>query len=64
LELKKLQASLAKEQDALSDTRMIYAMACRNIDVLAAAVKMLNSANKNNGQFNVHVSLDAISFIV
>jgi hypothetical protein len=46
LELKKLQASLAKEQAALNDTRIIYATACHNIDVLAAAVKELNSANK------------------
>jgi hypothetical protein len=28
LEIKKLQASLLKEQTTLSDTRMIYAMAC------------------------------------
>jgi hypothetical protein len=46
LELKKLQASLAKEHAALSNTRMIYAMARHNIDVLAAAVKELNSANR------------------
>jgi hypothetical protein len=46
LELKRLQASLAKEQAALSSTRMIYATAHRNIDVFAAAVKELNSTNK------------------
>jgi hypothetical protein len=46
LELKKLQASLAKDQAALRDLRMIHATASHNIDVLAAAVKEVNSANK------------------
>jgi hypothetical protein len=57
LELKKLQASLAKEQDALSNTRMIYAMARRNIDVLAAAVKELNSTNKKLSKKDLKASL-------
>jgi hypothetical protein len=45
-ELKKHQASLSKEQAALSSLRMVYATARRNIDVLPAAVKEVNSANK------------------
>jgi hypothetical protein len=35
-----------KEQAALSDLRIVYATACRNIDVFAAAVKEVNSTNK------------------
>jgi hypothetical protein len=58
LELKQLQASLLKEQGTLSDTRTIYATTRRNIDVLAAAVKELNSANKKlNKQVKADLSL-------
>jgi hypothetical protein len=46
LELKKLQASLSKEQAVLSDLRMVYATARRNIDVLTASVKEVTSSNK------------------